>query len=104
MNVKAELKNNDMMAVNIVKTVILMRVSGQKIFPKKSDVDTICWQGTEQITLKNNDTVIAICEIHQSTAIAQRNGVECIVWKEEQYLKCATCNLTVKERDNIYLH
>ena len=37
-----------------------MRVSGQKYFLKKSDADTIYWQGTEQITLKNNDTVIAI--------------------------------------------
>ena len=59
-----------------------MRVSGQKI-SQKSNTDTICQQGTEQITLKNNDTVIAIHEIHQSTDIAHRNGVEHIVWKEE---------------------
>ena len=26
------------------------------------------------------------------------------MWKEEQYLRCATCNLSVKERDNFYLH
>ena len=89
MNVIAELKNN--------------QYQGKK-FPKKSDADTIHQQGTEQIRLKNNDTVIAIHEIHQSTDIAHRNGVEHIVWKEEQYLRCATCNLTVKERDNFYIH
>ena len=80
-----------------------MKVSGQKNFPK-TDEDTICRQGTEQITFQNSSTVIAICEIHQSTDIAHRNGVEHIVQKEEQYLRCATCNLSVKERDNFYLH
>ena len=85
-----------MMAVNIVKTALIDESIRAKKFPKKSDADTICQQGTEKITLKSNDNVIAICEIHQSTDIAHRNGVECIVWKEEQYLRCATCNLSVK--------
>ena len=34
MNAIAELKNNDMMAVNIVKLPLLMSVTGQKNFPK----------------------------------------------------------------------
>ena len=104
MNVIAELKNNDMMAVNIVKTALIDESIRAKKFPKKSDADTICWQGTEQITLKNNDTVISIHEMHQSTDIAHRNGVKHIVQKEEQYLRCTTCNLNVKNRDNFYLH
>ena len=79
MNVIAELKNNDMMAVNIVKTALIDESIRAKKFPKKSDADTIRRQGTEQITLQNNSTVIAIYEIHQSTDIAHRNGVECIV-------------------------
>ena len=104
MNVIAELKNNDMMDVNVVKTALFDESIRAKKFPKKSDADTICWQGTEKITLKSNINVIAIHEIHQSTDIAHRNRVECIVWKEEQYLRCATCNLSVKERDNFHLH
>ena len=68
-----------MMAVNIVKTALIDESIRAKKFPKKSDADTICRQGTEQITLQNNSTVIAIREIHQSTDIAHRNGVECIV-------------------------
>ena len=104
MNVIAELKNNNMMAVNIVKTALIDESIRAKKFPKKSDADTIHRQGTEQITLQNNSTIIAICEIHQSTNIAHRNGLECIVQKEEQHLRCATCNLSVKERDNFYLH
>ena len=103
LNVIAELRNNDMMAVDIVKTALIEEYQGKK-FPPKSDADAICWQGTEKITLKSNDNIIAIREIHQSTDIAHRNGVECIMQKEEQYLRCATCNLSVRERDNFYLH
>ena len=42
MNVMAELKNNDIMAVNIVKTALIDESIRAK-FSKKSDAATICW-------------------------------------------------------------
>ena len=90
MNVIAELKNNDMMAVNIVKTVLIDESIRAEKFPKTSDADRIHWQGTEKITLKSNDNVTAIHEINQSTDIAHRNGVEHIVWKKEVLRKGIT--------------
>ena len=57
MNVIAKLKNNDMMVVNIVKTALIdENIRAKNKIPKKSDADTTCQQGTEQIRLKNNDT------------------------------------------------
>ena len=49
MNVIAELKNNNMMVVNIVKTALIDESIRAKKNSKKSDADTICQQGTEQI-------------------------------------------------------
>ena len=49
-----------MTAVNIVKTALIDESIRAKKFPINSDADTICWQGTEKITLKSNDNVIAI--------------------------------------------
>ena len=100
----AELKNNDMMTVNIVKTALIDESIRAKNFPKNQMQIQFARRVLKKITLKSNDIVISIHEIHQSTDIAHRNGVECIVQKEEQYLRCATCNLSVKERDNFYLH
>ena len=47
MNMIAELKNNDMMAVNFVKTALIDESIRTKKIPKKSDADTIWQQGTE---------------------------------------------------------